>query len=254
MELLKGAQSGELDLVVVTWAIGDYVPEANVFLLPFLFRDYAHARAVLNGPIGQDILGKLPAHGLVGLAWTEAGFRCVANSKRQIQSPEDLKGLRLRTGKTPVLVEAFRLLGAEPVPMPMARPVVDAVARGDLDGVETDIDSIANWEFFRWAQYLSLTRHSYAPAITVMSKVAHDKLSEADRRALVEAARLGAEAMRKFNDDAETAGLARLISVGMKINADIDTAAFRAALAPAYAEWRRQFGDLIDQIQAKPDP
>lgn len=250
VELLKGARSGELDLVIVSWAIGDYVPEANVFLLPFLFRDYPHARAVLDGSIGQDILGKLPAHGLVGLAWTEAGFRYVANSKRQIRGPEDLKGLRLRTGKTPVLIETFRTLGAEAVPMPMARPVIDALAQGALDGVETDIDSVMNWEMFRWAQYLSLTRHAYAPAITVMSKVAYDRLSEADKRAFVEAARLGAEAMRQFNDDVEADGLARLLSVGMQINADVDTAAFRAALAPAYTKWREQFGDLIERIQA----
>jgi TRAP-type transport system periplasmic protein len=250
VELLKGARTGELDLVIVTWAIGDYVPEANVLLLPFLFRDYDHARAVLDGPIGQDILGKLPAHGLVGLAWTEAGFRDIANSKRPIRGPEDLKGLRLRTGKTPVLIDTFRAFGVEVVPLPMARPVIDALAQGALDGVETDIDAVTNWEMFRWAQYLSVTHHAYTPAITVMSKVAYDKLSEADRRAFVEVARLGAEAMRKFNDDMEANGLARLLSVGMQINADVDTAAFRAALAPAYSSWREQFGDLIERIQA----
>src|SRR4051812_8463290 len=122
--LLKGAQSGELDLVTGTWAVGDYVPEANVLLLPFLFGDYARARAALDGPVGQAILGELPAHGLVGLAWTEAGFRYVANSRRPIRTPEDMRGLRLRTGQNPVFVETFRTLGAEPVPMPMARPVV----------------------------------------------------------------------------------------------------------------------------------
>jgi TRAP-type C4-dicarboxylate transport system substrate-binding protein len=251
VELLKGARSGEFDLVIVTWANGDYVPEANVCLLPFLLGDYAQARAALDGPIAQDILGKFPAHGLVGLAWTEAGFRYVANSKRPIRTPDDLRGLRLRTGKNPVLIDAFRTLHAEVVPMPMARPVIDALAQGALDGVETDIDGVMNWEIFRWAQYLSLTRHAYVPAITVMSKVAYDKLSEADRRAFVEAARLGAEAMRKFMDDLEANGLARLLDVGMKINADVDTAAFRAALAPAYAEWRQQFGDLIERIQAQ---
>ena len=82
------------------FTLGDYVPEAKVLLLPFLFRDYAHARAVLDGPIGQDILGRLPAHGMVGLAWTEGGFRDMANSKRPIRRPEDLKGLKLRTGRT----------------------------------------------------------------------------------------------------------------------------------------------------------
>ena len=192
-----------------------------------------------------------PAQGLVGLAWTEAGFRYVVNSKRPIRGPEDLKGLRLRTGKTPVLIDTFRTFGVEVVPMPMARPVFDALAQGALDGVETDIDAVMNWEMFRWAQYLSLTRHAYAPAITVMSKVAYDKLSEADRRAFVEAARLPeAEPQGKFTDDLEANGLAHLLGVGMKINTDVDKAAFRAALAPAYAEWREQFGDLIERIQA----
>jgi TRAP-type C4-dicarboxylate transport system substrate-binding protein len=249
VELLKGAQSGELDLVIVSWAIADYVQEANVFMLPFLFGDYAQARAALDGPIAQYILGKLPPQRLVGLAWSESGFHYIANSKRPIRSPDDLRGLRLRTPKNPVLIDAFRTLGAEVVPMPIARPVIDALAQGALDGVATDIDAMMNWEMFRWAKYLSLTHHGYVPAITVMSKVAYDKLSEADRRAFIEAARLGAEAMRKFNDDMEANGLVRLLDAGMEINADVDTAAFRAALAPAYAEWRQQFGDLIERIQ-----
>jgi TRAP-type transport system periplasmic protein len=208
VSLLKGAQSGELDLVIVSYAVGDYVPEANIFLLPFLFNDLARARAVLDGPVGQEILGKLPAHDFVGFAWDDSSFRHVANRRRPIRSPEDLEGLRLRTGKNPVLVETFRTLGAEPVPMAMAKPVVDAMAQGALDGVETDIDSVKNWEFFRWAPYLSLTGHTYAPGMVVMSKAAHDRLSEADRQAFAEAARLAVQADRKSNDDAEVAGLA----------------------------------------------
>jgi TRAP-type C4-dicarboxylate transport system substrate-binding protein len=251
VSLLKGAQSGELDLVIVSYAVGDYVPEANIFLLPFLFDNTARARAVLDGPIGQEILGKLPAHDLAGFAWDEGGgFRHVANRRRPIRSPEDLEGLRLRTGKNSVLVETFRTLGAEPVPMAMAKPVVDAMAQGALDGVETDIDSVKNWEFFRWAPYLSLTGHTYSPGMVVMSKAVHDRLSEADRQAFAEAARLGAENNRKDNDNIEAAGLAQLLGVGMKINADVYKAAFRAALAPVYAKWREQFGDLIDRIQA----
>jgi TRAP-type C4-dicarboxylate transport system substrate-binding protein len=249
--LLKGAQSGELDLVIGTWAIGDYVSEANAFLLPFLFRDNAHARATLDGPIGQDILDKLSAYGLVGLAWTEAGFHHVANGKRPIRGPEDLKGLRLRTGQNPVFVEAFRILGAEPVPMPMARPVIDALAQGTLDGIATDIDAVMNWEVFRWAQHLSLTHHAYVPGTIVMSKTAHDKLSDADKQALAESARLAGQAARTFDDDVEAQGLARLLGVGMRINTDVDKAAFRAALAPSYAKWRSQFGDLIERIQAE---
>jgi TRAP-type C4-dicarboxylate transport system substrate-binding protein len=136
------------------------------------------------------------------------------------------------------------------MPMPWARPVIDALAQGALDGVVTDIDAMMNWEVFRWAQYLTLTNHTYVPGAIIMSKAAHNKLSDADKQAFVEAARLAGQAARKFDDDVEAAGLARLLSVGMKINADVDKPAFQAALEPASAEWRRQFGDLIDRIQA----
>jgi TRAP-type C4-dicarboxylate transport system substrate-binding protein len=215
-----------------------------------LFDDSVHARAVLDGPIGQEMLAKLAAYGLVGLAWSEGGFHYVANSQRPIRSPEDLRGLKLRTVPNAVVNEAFRTLGVEVVPMPMARPLTDALAQGALDGVDSDVDAIMNWEMFRWAKYLSLTRHAYVPAIIVMSKAAHDKLSDADKLAFAEAAELAKQAERKFMDGVESTGIASLLSVGMMINDDVDKAAFRAALAPAYTKWRQQFGDLIDRIQA----
>ncbi len=228
----------------------NYVPETHVFFVPFLFRDYAHARAVLDGPIAHELLGKLPAHGMVGLSWLENASRVLVNRKGPIRTPEDLRGLRLRTPQNPVVIEAFRTLGVEVVPMPMARPVIDALAQGAVDGVESDIYSILNWELFRWTQHLSLTRHSYPPAIMIMAKAVFDKLSEADRQAFIEAAQLALQVGRKGNDDDEAEGLAQLLSVGMKINDDVDKAAFQAALAPAYAKWREQFGDLIDRVQA----
>ena len=96
--LLEGVRNGDLDLVVCsTILLGDYIPQARVFSVPFLFRDYAHARAVLDGPIGQDVLVQLASRGLVGLAWSEDGFRHLANGKRPIRTSEDLKGLKLRT-------------------------------------------------------------------------------------------------------------------------------------------------------------
>jgi TRAP-type transport system periplasmic protein len=249
--LLQGVRSGELDLVVCSAGqLGDYVPETQVFFVPFLFRDYGQARAVLDGPIGQDILGKLAAHGMVGLAWTEAGLQYVVNSKRPIRTPEDLKGLRFRVGVNAIIIEAFRTLGVDVVPMPWSKATLDALAQGAVDGMTQDIDGIVNFEIFRSVKYLSLTGHMYIPAAIFMSKAAYDRLSETERQAFTEAAQLAGQAERKLTDDAEAAGLARLLSVGMKINADVDKAAFRAALAPAYAKWREQFGDLIDRIQA----
>jgi TRAP-type transport system periplasmic protein len=85
--LLEGVRNGDLDLVVCsTVVLGDYISEARVFSVPFLFRDYAHARVVLDGPIGQDVLARLASRGLVGLAWSEDGFRHLANRKRPIRT------------------------------------------------------------------------------------------------------------------------------------------------------------------------
>src|SRR3954454_5157678 len=141
--LIEGAQSGTLDLVVTAGApVGNYVPETQVFNIPFLFRVFAHARAVLYGPIGQDILARFPAHGLVLLAWSDQGFRHLTNSKRPIRTPEDLKGLKLRTQENTIIVEAFRTLGAEVTPMPWGRAIFDALAKGVFDAEENTIDTI----------------------------------------------------------------------------------------------------------------
>jgi TRAP-type C4-dicarboxylate transport system substrate-binding protein len=148
------------------------------------------------------------------------------------------------------MVEALRSLGAEVTPMPLGKVLFDALARGVLDGADLSVDSIWARELFRSLRYLSLTGHVYSPGIIAVSRAAHDRLSDPDRQALVEAARLAAQNDRKHDDDLEAAGIANLLSAGMRINADVDKAAFRAALAPAYTKWREQFGDLIDRIQA----
>src|SRR4051812_48953800 len=237
-----------LALVVTASApVGNYVPETRVFNIPFLFRDYAHARAVLDGPIGQDVLARFPAHGLVLLAWAENGLRHLTNSKRPVRTPEDLKGLKLRTQENPIIIKAFQTLGAEVTPMPWGRALFDALAQGVLDAEENAIDTIVAFELFRWQKYLSLTGHIYDPAVIIMSNSAYDNLSDTDKRAFADSARLVAPMDRKAMDDADATGLAQLLSVGMKINDDVDKAAFRAALVPAYAEWREQFGYLIDR-------
>lgn len=100
-DMIEGLQIGSLDVVITsTGPLGNFVPEVYVLDLPFLFRDYDHARKVLDGEIGQELLQKIGANNLVGLAWTENGFRHVTNSQRAVKTPEDLAGLKLRTMET----------------------------------------------------------------------------------------------------------------------------------------------------------
>jgi TRAP-type transport system periplasmic protein len=205
--LLEGVRNGDLDLVVCsTVVLGDYISEARVFSVPFLFRDYAHARAVLDGPIGQDVLARLASRGLVGLAWSEDGFRHLANRKRPIRTPEDVKGLKLRTQENPVIVETFQAFGADAAPMPFGKPYFDALTQGVLDGCDVTLGAAVTFEPLRSLQYLSLTGHSYTPAVIVMSNAAHDRLSEGDRQAFIEAARLARQVNREDNDRIEVYG------------------------------------------------
>ena len=95
--MLKAVRLGTVNLAFITGApLPNFVPDIGVFNIPFLFRNLAHAHAVLDGPIGQSYLEKFREKGMVALAWGENGMRQLTNSKHEIRAPEDLKGLKLR--------------------------------------------------------------------------------------------------------------------------------------------------------------
>lgn len=249
-EMIEGAQLGTVDLVITsTGPVGNFVPETLITDIPFLFRDYAHARAVLDGPIGQEILAKFPERGLIGLAWAENGFRNLTNSVRPVAGPADLRGLKVRTMQNEVHMLAFATLGA--LPTPMAFPeLFTALQQHAVDGQENPIPVIVSARFSEVQPYLSLTRHVYSPALVIMAPSVWDGLSPADREMFVEAARIGARAMRDEVTRVEQSGIDTLRGQGMQVTTATDTAAFQAALAPAYAEYARRFGqDAIDRIR-----
>src|SRR5437762_2954946 len=117
-ESIEGVQLGTLDLTMTsTGPVPNFVPDVAILDIPFLFRDYAHARAVLDGPIGQDLLKKFDAKGIKALAWGENGFRHMTNNKHPVNTPDDLKGLKMRTMENPIHIEAYRQFGILPTPM-----------------------------------------------------------------------------------------------------------------------------------------
>src|SRR5690606_333973 len=117
-EVIEGLQLGTIDLAIVsTGATLNFVPQTGVFDIPFLFRDLAHARKVLDGKIGQDMLAAFPERGLVALAWGEQGFRHLTNNVRAVNGPADIKGLKIRTTENPIHIAAFKELGVLATPM-----------------------------------------------------------------------------------------------------------------------------------------
>jgi tripartite ATP-independent transporter DctP family solute receptor len=249
-ESVEGVQLGTLDLTLTsTGPLPNFVPDVAILDIPFLFRDYAHARAVLDGPIGQELLTKFPPKGMIGLAWAENGFRHMTNSKRPVNQPEDLKGLKMRTMENPIHIEAYRQFGILPTPMAFTE-VFTALQQGTVDGQENPLSVITSAKLDQVQKYLSLTGHVYSPAIFLMNKAQWDKLSAADRQAFVDAAKEGVKANRARVDEDERRAVADLRGKGMNVVENLDKARFQAALAPVYADFGKRFGqENIDRIR-----
>ena len=249
-EMIEAVQLGTLDFVnTSTGPVGNFVPEVKIVDIPFLFRDYDHARKVMDGPIGQDILTKFPAKGLIALAWTENGFRHMTNSKHPIIKPADAAGLKMRTMENKVHMDGYRTFGIQPTPMAFPE-VFGALQQGTVDGQENPIPVILASKFSQVQKYLSLTGHVYSPALLITSPRLMNKLSDADKKVFTDAAKKAGTAQRKKVNDDENNGIAQLEKEGMNVVRKVDGQAFRDALVPAYAAYSKEFGaENIRKIQ-----
>jgi tripartite ATP-independent transporter DctP family solute receptor len=249
-ESIEALQLGTLDLTMTsTGPVPNFVPEVAIFDIPFLFRDYAHARAVLDGPIGQQMLAKFPAKGIEALAWGENGFRHMTNNKRQVIVPDDLKGLKMRTMENPVHIQAYKQFGIIPTPMAFTE-VFTALQQGTVDGQENPLSVISAAKFDQVQKYMTLTGHVYSPALILMSKAQWDKLSAADKAAFTAAAKEAVKANRARIDEDERKAVADLRAKGMTVVENVDKAKFQATLAPTFVDFGKKFGqDNIDKIK-----
>ncbi|MBO9679060.1 MAG: TRAP transporter substrate-binding protein [Acidovorax sp.] len=249
-EQIEAVQIGTQDAVITsTGPVGNFVPEIKIVDIPFLFRDYEHARKVFDGPIGQELLTKFPSKGLIALAWTENGFRHITNSKRPIVKPEDAKGLKVRTMENKVHMDGYRTFGLLPTPMSFPE-VFGALQQGTVDGQENPIPIITSSKFSQVQKYLSLTGHVYSPALLLLSPRIWNKLSDADKKVFTEAAKASVVAQRKKVDEDDATGVAQLEKEGMQVVRNVDKKAFQDALKPAYVAYAKEFGEAnIKKIQ-----
>ncbi|SFT63872.1 TRAP transporter substrate-binding protein [Halomonas saccharevitans] len=247
--LLEAMQIGAVDMGVITnGPVANFVEEMAVFELPFLFPSPEAAYEVLDGPIGQELLAKLTDVNLKGLAYAERGFRNLTNSERAVTSPADIDGLRIRVMENPVYVDTFRELGANAIPMAWTEALT-AMQQGTIDGQENPVNVIHSFKLYETQEHMTLSRHTYAPAIFVMGMPAWSQLPEAAQAVLAEAAQEAAEHERRVNAEMAAEQLAELREAGMQIVEEPDIAAFQEAVAPVYEQYGEQFGDYLPRIQ-----
>jgi TRAP-type transport system periplasmic protein len=248
-QALQQIQLGTTQMsVCTTGPIESFVPEIKALEMPFLFPSYEAADKALDGPIGQDFAVRFEKAGFVALHFLDNGFRNVTNSKHPIKTPEDARGLKIRTMESPTHLAIWRAIGANPTPM--AWPIFTALQQGVIDGQENPIAVIYAAKLLEAGQkYLSLTRHVYSALVFVSNKPFMDNLPAADRKIIMDAARTASLKGRDFIRDNETRQLAELKAAGMQIEEHPDIEAFRKATAPVVDSATGDTKKIVEDIR-----
>ncbi|PIE36313.1 C4-dicarboxylate ABC transporter substrate-binding protein [candidate division KSB3 bacterium] len=246
--LLEGMQIGTIDMGVITnGPVSNFYPEIAVLELPFLFSSNEETYRILDGPIGQELLDNLSKVGLKGLAYAERGFRNLTNSVRPVLTPEDIKGLKIRVMENPVYIDTFKALGANAVPMAWTEALT-AMQQGTIDGQENPVNVLYAFKLFETQGYMSYTRHTYAPALFVMSMNLFNSLDADTQKLFKESAQAAAEYERQWDMEKEAEQLAVLKEQGMQVD-EPDLTPFKAAVQPVYEKYGKKFGKYLTVIQ-----
>jgi tripartite ATP-independent transporter DctP family solute receptor len=251
-EMIEQAQVGALAIARISVGpMGPLVPELNVFNLPFMFRDDAHMEKVIDGAIGEEMLKKLTDHptaNLIGLCWMNAGTRNVYNSKKPIQTVEDLKGLKIRMMGNPVFVDTMNSLGGNGVSMGFDQ-LINAMQTGVVDGAENNYPTYESGQHYRYAKYYSKTGHLMIPEILVFSKRTWNTLSKEDQELISKLAKEAQQEERQLWYDREKESLKKMVDAGAIVNEIKDKAPFQAAVKPVWDKYGAQHSALIQRIQ-----
>jgi len=249
-DMIEGLQLGTLDFVVTsTGPISNFLPKMGIVDLPYLFRSRQHAYTVLDGPIGKSLLDGFKGKKIVGMAFWENGFRCITNSKRPIETPQDLKNLKIRTMENPVHIATFKCLGASPTPMAWSE-VFTSLQQGVLDGQENPISIIYHQRIYEVQKYLSITDHFYSPSLLLMSEKSFNKFSPEEREIFKKAAIEAGNFERGLIREDRESYIGILEERGMEITWP-DKEAFMAATEPMYKLFEGKFGkEIIGKIRA----
>lgn len=234
-EMVEGLQLGTVEMTVVsTGPVVNFLPEAGILDLPFLFKDSAHAYKVFDGEIGQELLGKFDSVDMVGLAVWENGWRHLS-AKKPVNSPADLAGMKLRTMQNPIHMRAFEEFGASPVPMAWGE-VFTSLGQGVIDGQENPITIFYTNSLWEVQSDIALTGHVYGPHMFLASKPVWESWPEEVRNVILEALPEATAFQRSESARLEAEQKTKLAEQGVKIT-EIDTAPFRDIAQGIYADF-----------------
>ncbi|SIQ55724.1 TRAP transporter substrate-binding protein [Pseudacidovorax sp. RU35E] len=227
-----------------TTSLAGIVKEFGLVDFPFSVATFAQADALLDGPLGQALIAKLPEKGLVALGYWDLGFRNVTNSRQPITKPEDLEGLKIRVIPNPVFLDTFKAFKANPVPLPFAE-LYGALESKAVDGQENPFSVILSNKFYEVQKFVSATNHVYAANIVLVSKKFWDQLTPQEQKWMREAADESRGYQRQVSRAAAQKALGELQAKG---------AQFNELGADQQARMRQIAQPVIDKFAAQYDP
>jgi tripartite ATP-independent transporter DctP family solute receptor len=252
-EAIEQAQIGAIQFARVSvGALGPVIDDLNVFNLPFLFRNTAHMQKVIDGPIGQELLGKVTSNqkaGLVGICWMDAGARSVYDTKKPIKEIADLRGMKVRVMGNPMFVDMMNALGGNGVAMGYDQ-VFSALQTGVVDGAENNPPSYVFSNHYTAAKYYSLTEHLVIPEVLAFSKRTWTTLSADDQNLIKRFAREAQLEERELWNKYEQIAMEKAKAAGCEIIEIADKTPFQNAVKPVWDKYGPKYQDMIKRIQA----
>ena len=248
--MLTALRSGTLDISANSQgAASTIVPEYAAFGMPFLFTEPAQAFKLLDGPLGKELGEKSAQKNLIVLGYWDNGIRHVSNSKRPVLTPADMKGLKIRTPPDAVTIDIMTALGAETQQIKFAELYV-ALQQGVVDGQENPLANVEASKLYEVQKFISLTGHKFEMTPLLMSKRTWDRLSESDRKIIMEAANEATTVQRKLSKDADDKLVGELKGKGVRID-KVDTGPFAKATESVTAKWTSgPIGDYVKKVVA----
>jgi TRAP-type transport system periplasmic protein len=248
-DYIEGMILGSIDMAQVsTGPIAGFIPEFDLFSLPYIFRNTDHFVKVLNGPVGAKYFDLLEKRGIKGLCWFDNGFRSVFNSKQPVRTPADMKGMKIRVMESPFMVDTINATGGSATPMAYGE-LYTSLQQGVLSGAENAPGNVFNDKFYEVTKFYSLTNHFRPPGVVAISVKVWNRLSKEDQAVLQQEAKALQTYEIDLTQQVEKDSLEKLKAKGMQIN-DVDFDAFQNAVKPVHDKFAARFGpDLLKQVQ-----
>mgnify|MGYP003663813215 CR=1 FL=1 len=252
-DAIEQTRNGALDFANFNMGpMGPIVQETNVFSLPFLFNNVEHMHTVMDGEIGERFADALEDKGLVVLSWFDSGARSIYNTKRPINTPEDVAGLKIRVMNNDLYVDMIEAMGGNATPMSYGE-VYQSLTTGVLDGAENNYPSFESSNHYETTDYYSLTEHLIIPECLCVAKSSWEALSEEDQDIIRDVAEEASKRQRELWVESSQESRQIVLDHGVEINEVADKAAFQALMEPMYEEFIANnpgTGELIEEIRA----